>query len=130
MNRNHALATIDLFVEHDDEVSSIRPIPTFDVPGNDARDPQPEDTRFDLEIDVEISPFSLDRGFDEPTPVYAQPFALVGGRRCEFEKRAYLGTRFPGGIIESGEWEEDLREAGGSDRAVERCRQYLAENTM
>lgn len=117
MNGNTALRIDhDLFADDDaEEISSIRLSAALDL---------------DLEVGVEIDEFRLDRGFEDPTPVYARPYNLVGGQRCDFSKGHFLGTRFIGGIIESASWEQEMREAGASEIAIGQCRLYLREHAL
>lgn len=98
-----------------EEISSVRLTAAVDI---------------DLEVGVEIDEFSLDRAFEDPTPVYARPYNLVDGQRCDFVKRHFLGTRFLGGIIESASWEDEMREAGASELAVLQCRRYLDDHAL
>lgn len=125
------LATYSLLADdQDEEVSSIRKITDFDLQPDTPSDPVAIEPRFDFEIDVDIVADRLDRGFDEPTPVYARPYIMIGGQRCDFPRGTYLGTRFPGGIIESASWEQDIRAAGASDPVVARCRGYLDDHAL
>lgn len=98
-----------------EEISSVRLSAAVDI---------------DLEVGVEIDEISLDTSFEEPTPVYARPYNLVGGQRCDFLKRYFLGTRFLGGVIESATWEHEMRQAGASELAILQCRRYLNDHAL
>ncbi len=112
--REARLAIHDLTADdYADEVSSVRHI-----------------TALDLEVGVEIDAFAFDRRFDDPTPVYAKPYSIVGGQRCDFPHAYYLGTRFDAGIVESACWEEEMRADGASDFAIAKCRRYLRDNAL
>lgn len=131
MSKAHArIAAHDLLADDQEEVSSIRQIAPFHLDPGVEVDPTALDHRLDLELDVDIEAHRLDRGFDDPTPVYARPYIMISGRRCDFPRGHYLGTRFATGIIESGTWEQEIRAAGASDRMVERCRQYLDRHAL
>lgn len=124
------LASYDLLADQDEEVSSIRRISALDLLAGPPSNQQTIEPRFDLELDVDILAHRMDRGFDDPTPIYARPVALVGGQRCDFLRSTFLGTRFPGGIIESATWEEEMRASGASEPAIARCRRYLSDNAL
>lgn len=84
----------------------------------------------DPELGVAITAFSLDRDPGDPTPVYARPYTLVGGERCDAHRDYFLGTRFGTGVIEGATWEEEMRADGASDVAIRKCRSYLLEHAL
>jgi hypothetical protein len=115
-SNNARLIKYDFLADDDaEEISSVRLTAVVDL---------------DLEVGVEIDEFSLDRSFEDPTPVYARPYNLIGGQRCDFSRGHFLGTRFLGGIIESATWEQEMRDAGASELAIAQCRRYLADHSL
>lgn len=111
-----------------EEISSIRHVAFHDLDVD--IDPSAMEGVLDLEMGVEIDVRTFDRSFGDPSPVYARPYNLVDGHRCQFQRGYFLGTRFQEGIIESASWEREMRDAGLSDAVLAECRRYLADNAM
>lgn len=99
--------------DYADEVSSVRTI-----------------TDLDLRLGVSVDAFAADRDFDDPTPVYARPYTMVGGERSDSERQYFLGTRFEGGILEAACWEEEMRCDGTPEFVIAKCRRYLHDNAL
>ena len=107
-----------------DEISSIRHVAIHDL-GVEVGATAMADV-IDLEMGVEIDV----RAFGDPSPVYARPYNLIDGERCQFPRGYFLGTRFAAGIIESASWEAEMRAAGLSDTVMAECRRYLVDNAL
>ncbi len=97
----------------DDEVSSIHFVSVND---------------FDVVCHVAIETPAMDRNHSEPTPIYARPYNMIDGKRCNFPNVYYLGTRFSTGVMESLVWREEMEKSGASQRAITQCEEYLREN--
>jgi hypothetical protein len=115
-SNNASLLDHDLLSDADadaDEISCVRRTPAAD-----------------LEFGVQIDEISLERAFEDPTPVYARPYGLAGGQRRDFSRGHFLGTRFLGGILVSATWEQEMREAGASNFAIAQVRRYLTSHAL
>jgi hypothetical protein len=112
-SNNARLIDHDLLSDDAEEISTVRHIAAAD-----------------LEIGVEIDELSRERASEDPAPVYARPYGLAGGQRCDFSRGHFLGTRFLGGILVSATWEQEMREAGASNFAIAQVRRYLTSHAL